>query len=549
MDNKIQSFFPILTAMAVFSTIFYFLIKILPGIQAVEIDMQIDHPDHLRVYYSNSNKFREDAVSAPRLINEQRANVKVSLTGTFANVLRLDTGDRAGTAKIYRVKISSYFHAPLTLEPKEIVELFTAGPDVSMQIFNDHVQILSTGNDPYLIGISRLFPSMYWQSGLLALAFALLAIIAMKRPTRPGAGHRSLAMPPSAPNTPERLDALDGLRGLAAIMVITDHTCSWFRGLGASGVWIFFALSGFLLARPFIGNSQVVLSFTYMSGYFRRRFMRILPMYYAFIFVTYVMSGRFNLALLHGLFLEGDGHLWALPQEVLFYLLWPVVILLLVLPLRKYPKATMIGLLLVMAAWNRFVGIESIWLLGMDHIKLPLYFGVFLAGVFFSFLYSYCSAAASGSARFNSVASDLASPLGLAIIIFFVLFSTGHIIDKKAVYSQQYFSYYGFLAGLLIFSVLYAKGRILDKFLTLAPLRELGTVGLSLYLVHPMVKNLIDSFCSMNFDYKLKNFSLLLATLGCSYILARYTFRHIEQPGFSENFSKNSAIIHSQPGH
>ena len=545
MDNKIQRWLPILAAIAVFSMIFHFLLRILPGINGVEIDMQIDHPDKIRVFYANINKFREEAVSPPLLINGQRSTIKVPLTGIFAAFLRIDTGDQAGTAKIYQVKISSYFHAPLLLGPEEIGQLFVAGPDASMQILSDHVQVIATGNDPYLTGKTRIFPAMYWQVSLVAFLFAFFVGILLRRKTRHVANHEVSTKAPTGLSQPERLDALDGLRGLAAIMVITDHTCSWFRGLGASGVWIFFALSGFLLARPFITNSQAVLSFAYMSGYFRRRFMRILPMYYAFIFVTYIMSSRFNLALLHGLFLEGDGHLWALPQEVLFYLLWPVVILLLVLPLRRYPKATMVGLFLVMAAWNRFVGIETIWLLGMDHIKLPLFFGVFLAGVFFSFLYSYCSAAASGSARFNSVAGGLASPLGLAIIIFFVLFSTGHIIDQNTLYSQQYFSYYGFLAGFLIFCILYAKGRILDKFLTLAPLRELGTVGLSLYLVHPMVKNLIDSFCSMNFGYKLKNFPLLLTTLGCSYLLARYTFKHIEQPGFSEEAAKNSAVIHS----
>jgi peptidoglycan/LPS O-acetylase OafA/YrhL len=416
-----------------------------------------------------------------------------------------------------------------------------------MQVFADRVQVLAKGNDPYLVGISRLFPSMYWQACIIALIFALLVNISMKRSSRPRAEHRSLAVPPSTSVAAERLDALDGLRGLAAIMVITDHTWGWFRGLGASGVWIFFALSGFLLARPFIGNSQAVLSFSYMSGYFRRRFMRILPMYYTFIFVTYIMSGRFHLAFLHALFLEGDGHLWALPQEALFYILWPVVVLLLVLPFREYPRTAMAALFLSMAAWNHYVGIETIWLLGMDHIKLPLFFGVFLAGVFFSFLYSYCSDAAGESSRFNSVFGGFASPLGFAVIILFFLFSTGHLIDQRIVYSQKYFSYYGFLAGFLIFCILYAKGRILDKFLTLAPLRELGTVGLSLYLVHPMVKNLIDGFSSMYFGYKLKNFPLFLATLGCSYLLARYTFKHIEQPGFLEKSSKNSATIGSRP--
>ncbi len=549
MDNKIQRWLPILAAIAVFSVIFYFLIRILPGINGVEIDMQVDHPDKIRVFYANINKFREETASPPLLINGQRSTIKVPLTGIFAAFLRIDTGDQTGTAKIYQVKIFSYFHAPLLLGPKEIGQLFVAGPDASMQIFADHVQVIATGNDPYLFGKTRIFPAMYWQVSLVAFLFALVVAILLLRTTGHVAKHEVSTKTLTDLSQPERLEALDGLRGLAAIMVITDHTCSWFRGLGASGVWIFFALSGFLLARPFIGNSQAVLSFAYMSGYCRRRFMRILPMYYAFIFVTYVISGRFNLALLHGLFLEGDGHLWALPQEALFYLLWPVVVLLLVLPLRRYPKSTMVVLFLAMAAWNRFVGIDTIWLLGMDHIKLPLFFGVFLAGVFFSFLYSYCSAAASGSTRFNTVAGGLASPLGLAIIIFFVLFSTGHIIDQRIVYSQKYFSYYGFLAGFLIFCILSAKGRILDKILTLAPLRELGTVGLSLYLVHPMVKNLIDGFCNMYFGYKLKNFSLFLATLGCSYLLARYTFKHIEQPGFLEKGAINSAIIPSRPVH
>ena len=164
-----------------------------------------------------------------------------------------------------------------------------------------------------------------------------------------------------------------------------------------------------------------------------------------------------------------------------------------------------------------------------------------MAGVFFSFLYSYCLAAASESSRFNSLAGSFASPLGFAIILLFFLFSTGHLIDQRIVYSQKYFSYYGLLAGFLIFCILYAKGRILEKFLTLAPLRELGRVGLSLYLVHPMVKNMIDGFCSMYFGYKLRNFALFLATLTCSYILARYTFSHIEQPGFLENPAKLSS--------
>lgn len=533
------SVFPLFAAVAVFTAIFYFLLKILPGVQAVEIDIQTDRPDQLRVFYSNSGKFREEDASASLPINEQRSKIKVSMNSGYTNFLRVDTGGQFATAKIFQLKVFSYFHTPLLLGPSEIIERFAASPDASMQIAGDHVLVIAKGGDPYLFGKTRIFAPMYWQSCCIALVFAFLAALSLSSCRRQETDRGSLLQLPSiAAVSPERLDALDGLRGLAAIMVIADHTCGWFRGVGASGVWIFFALSGFLLARPFIGNPRAILSLTYLAGYFRRRFMRILPMYYTYIFVVYVISRRFNLAFAHGLFLEGDGHLWALPQEALFYLLWPLVVLVLVLPLRSYPKTTMLALFLAMAAWNRFVGTEVIWLLGMDHIKLPLFFGVFLAGVFFSFVYSNSTPVAGDDARFSRITIGLASPLGFAVIIFFLLLSTGHIFDQRIIYSQRYFGYYGFLAGFLIVCILYAKGRILDKFLTLAPLRELGTVGLSLYLVHPIVKNLIDGFSTMYFGHKLKNIPLFLATLLCSYILARYTFSHIEQPGFLEKSAK-----------
>ncbi len=545
MDNKFNKLFPILAAIAVFGTLSFFLIKILPGIGAVEIDMQSDHPDKLRVFYSYYNTFREENASPTFSINEQRAKIKVSLTGNFTNFLRIDTGGQLGTVKIYQLKVSSYFHAPLLLGPNEIGQLFVAGPDATMQVFPEYVQVTAKGNDPYLVGKTRIFDAMYWQVALIALTFALFVGILMLRKVTPMVGHEGSGRQPAGNAQSERFDALDGLRGLAAMMVIADHTCGWFSGVGATGVWIFFALSGFLLARPFIGNPQAVLSFALMSGYFRRRFMRILPMYYVYIFVVFVLSKRYSLAFLHGLFLEGDGHLWALPQEILFYLLWPIVVLLLVLPLRRYPRLTMVLLLLVMAAWNRYVGIETIWLLGMAHNTMPLFFGVFLAGVFFSFLYSYCLAAATAPCPLPlyRVAGSTASILGFVVIIFFVLFSTGNIIGQKIVYSQTYFSYYGFLAGLLIFFILCAKGLLLDRVLSTTPLRELGKVGLSLYLVHPSIKILVEGFANTYFGYQMKNFPLFLATLVCSYILARYTFSHIEQPGFFEKPARCSAPL------
>jgi peptidoglycan/LPS O-acetylase OafA/YrhL len=546
---------PWLTATVLFSIAFYLLIKLLPGVQMVEIDMEIDHPDHLRVFHSLTRKFHEGAAAAPQPIPEQRAKIRVLLTGSFASYLRFDSGGRPGVTKIYQMRVHSYFHAPLLLGPKDIGARFVASPDAKLTVQGDHAEILSQGSDPYIFSTARLFPKMPLVAGIVALGFALLALIICQQHFIPqGQQFRmsrqaaQLSFNPgnkaweedAATAPPERFEALEGLRGLAALMVIADHTWGWFRGLGASGVWIFFALSGFLLARPFIDQPRLVLSLSYMAGYLQRRFMRILPMYYAYLFVVYLLNGRLNLALAHGLFLQGDGHLWALPQEICFYLLWPLTVFLLVLPLARWVLVVPIALLAAAIAWNNYVDIGSIWLLGMDHVRLPLFFGVFLSGVFFSFGYSRLMSVMHHSGRTLVMIGRGGALLVPLILIFFLLFSTGHLLGQKMVLSQKFFGFYGFLAGLLVFAVVVARNTLTHRCLTLAPLRELGKVGLSLYLVHPLVKSIIDTFCTMYLGGKMKNLALFLATLALSYLVARYTFGHIEQPGFLERSHRGS---------
>ncbi len=513
-------------AAAVFCFLAYFLVKLLPGVQAVEIDMEIDHPDQLRVYHSLSRDFRETAATTAQTIPTQRGKVKVLLTGSFAGYLRLDTGGQPGKTKIYTVRVSSYFHPPLDFGPEDLVERFAASPDAVLTARGDHLEVFSRGNDPYLFSTARLYRKMYVPACLISLGFALLAFVLLRQWLRSEKSD-GLAAPLSAA-AGERFDALDGLRGLAAMMVIADHTWGWFRGVGASGVWIFFALSGFLLARPFIDRPGLVLSPSYMAGYLRRRFVRILPMYYAYIFVVYAVPGRINLALAHGVFLQGDGHLWALPQEVLFYLLWPVAVLLL-LPLARSTLATLAALLAVIFLWNRYVDIGVFWLLGMDHVRLPLFFGVFLAGVWFSFAQARLAPLLAHGDR-QRMAGRVAAVLVVLILLLFLLLSTGNLLGVRAVYSQKYFGLYGMLAGLLVAATVVAKTSLVHRFLTLAALRELGRVGLSLYLVHPVVKGLVDMVTMSYFGGKLRNLPLFLTTLGLSYLLARYTFRHIEQP-------------------
>ncbi len=528
-----KSSFPYFFAAISFACIFLYLLRTLPGIQKISLDMEIDHPDSVKLYFSSSKKFSELKTSRSFRSGPKRSVIKISLEPNYANYVRLDTGDFTGTAKIYRMEISSFFCPSLLLGPKEIAAQFATNPaNAQMKVSGDHLNVISFGNDPYIYCKKRLYPPQYFLSFLVASLFSTGIFILSSFHDRQSAP--SLINEDKSPKKLQRIPVLDGLRGIAAIMVVADHTWGWFRGVGASGVWIFFALSGFLLANPFIDNPNLITSPVYLSGYFKRRLFRIIPIYYTYIFIVFILSKRFDLAFLHTLFLEGDGHLWAIPQEILFYLLLPAVILLIIIPLQRRHRMLIPPVLLgIMVAFNHFIGIDIFWLLGMDHIKLPLFFGVFLSGVFTAFTVSIYGPAFHGRAWVRKYLHRCASPTGIIILLFFFLFSTGHILGQKTVYSQKYFGTFGIFAGILLACTLFAKHTLLEKILSFRFLRSLGIVSLSLYLVHPLMKIIAQDFFLTYFDFKLTGFPLFLSTISISYFVSYYTYNWIESPGLT----------------
>lgn len=151
------------------------------------------------------------------------------------------------------------------------------------------------------------------------------------------------------------MPALDGLRGLAIVLVFACHASWWGRespsisapphlldlimGAGWMGVDLFFVLSGFLITGILLATTD---SPTYFRNFFARRFLRIFPIYYLFIFCMFipyhVQFGRAGLASLlffyYNLYAVYVGHglpdvnsLWSLAVEEQFYLAWPFFVL------------------------------------------------------------------------------------------------------------------------------------------------------------------------------------------------------------------------------
>jgi peptidoglycan/LPS O-acetylase OafA/YrhL len=166
-----------------------------------------------------------------------------------------------------------------------------------------------------------------------------------------------------ARQAPDRsyIAALTGLRGVAAFFVFLYHyealhpgirldlLIPWIGavfqfplGLGFVGVDLFFVLSGFLLTLPFARAAQGLGPKPSLGRYFKRRFLRVFPAYYAQLFIILLAGswfltwraqtpGSFAAHLLM-FFNIGPapvtpivGVWWTLPVEMGFYLLLPLL--------------------------------------------------------------------------------------------------------------------------------------------------------------------------------------------------------------------------------
>jgi peptidoglycan/LPS O-acetylase OafA/YrhL len=136
------------------------------------------------------------------------------------------------------------------------------------------------------------------------------------------------------------MPALDGVRAVAALAVVATHVAyqtgevtsgplGELAGRMDSSVAVFFALSGFLLARPSLAGRPSATGI-----YFRRRAARILPAYWIVLSVVVLTHGASALdAFIHVVLAQAYGghelgdftQTWSLSTEVSFYLMLPVL--------------------------------------------------------------------------------------------------------------------------------------------------------------------------------------------------------------------------------
>ena len=141
-----------------------------------------------------------------------------------------------------------------------------------------------------------------------------------------------------------RFAQLDGLRALAVAFVMAFHFVPGvdrYAPLGSMGVRLFFVLSGFLITRILL-ESRAWPTAHALKIFYARRALRIFPVFYlALALAAAINIGPvrqtigWHVTYLTNVYLFDRGswhgsisHLWSLAVEEQFYLVWPIVVLL-----------------------------------------------------------------------------------------------------------------------------------------------------------------------------------------------------------------------------
>ncbi len=503
----------------------------LSSFTVMKIDAEFDHDDVIDVYYSSGihgDGFRaEYSKRSQRYARGIRAVKPVFLSDHVARKIRIDTGTEPGAMKLFAITLVSYYGPDITFDYRQIYNNFKPNDNIdAFSLEQDHVLVKTASTDPFIVFSGEMMVDNYFLSTILPLMIALLAVVFVSHQpmlTFPAFADINAKRSSSGAN----VGALDGIRGMAALLVLGQHT-GVMKGGGVFGVWLFFCLSGFLLATPFIQQPGRALSYSYMCHYITRRIKRIVPMYYTVITVTLLFLGKFEVAIRHYLFLEADGHYWTVAQEMFFYLLLPLVMAASAVFFRNKRGLAIIFLGLTAYLSNRFITIDVVPLYG-DNVTLRPFVGVFLIGVLMSYIYNWardrfsCRVEGAGFRRFFSIS-------GLVLLLICLLISAHIIPGTETVDISTRPGWFGLGAGLFILFTLFARGTSLDRLMNLLPLRAVGLVGFSFYLLHPMMISCVRGITMYFANYYPVGILLFVLAGLASYTISAFTYSYIERP-------------------
>lgn len=296
----------------------------------------------------------------------------------------------------------------------------------------------------------------------------------------------------------KEIHSLDGLRAISILLVLIGHASflyqpslsvlkAWAGHVQGTGVTFFFILSGFLITGLLIHEKTQNNSIDIKKFYFKR-FFRIFPPYYFFLFVILglvyfeVLTFPFR-DFLPALTYTWNylptttwylGHTWSLSLEEQFYLIWPILFLF--LSLNNLRKSAIILIFLtpvIRVAWYYLFPEERGLMSIMLHTRVDsLMFGCFLAYL-------------SKENKIKSLFRYIEKYFGFVLSIIFLFFVSPILKD---IFRGKYLMTVGYSAEcvsicIIIISCLnMSQSNLIYKTLNSKLLRHIGILSYGLYL-------------------------------------------------------------------
>ncbi len=333
----------------------------------------------------------------------------------------------------------------------------------------------------------------------------------------------------------EHNSSLDGLRWFAFLAVFLFHANVGRFHYGAYGVELFFVLSGFLIGRILLSlkeQTDLPLKQRLISFYVRRS-LRIFPLFYFVVFLNWLLplfgamtSARQDALPYHAAYrtnfylfftgakIDSQTHFWTLCVEEHFYLVSPLVLLL--MPYRTLEKSFLALSIIVIAA--RLINFCYLHLDRFDYLS-PMQFDVLCAGV--------AVAVIERRGSFLGVSKALLLRLGAWC---------GGIVLASALAGHFHFRWSGFIeaalfptllaiaSGALILALWLNELPFLNRVLSRPLFVYLGSISYGLYIYHNFC--FVISRHSVGLRHVLMTVAALLATI----IIASLSWFLFERP-------------------
>ncbi len=377
--------------------------------------------------------------------------------------------------------------------------------------------------------------------------------------------------PPSFKHVP----ALDGIRGLAILLVLGFHLLwsNWvtgsrvldivvrLRSSGWIGVDIFFALSGYLITGILLDTRGQPHFF---RNFYARRALRIFPLYYVVLLIlaigfhpTSPTAARPFLVLalylqntplwwhghVPGLVANFTSHLWSLAVEEQFYLIWPLVILL--VPSRR----------------------ALLWLAASIVVLSPaLRYLLLTHGAPFQATYKLTICRADGLLAGAWLATALRGPqratilrfapvtLSLGILGCLAIAFTNGTFDFQSSRAVNVFAYSALaVTGASLIGVALSPSTWIARGLRLSPLRFFGQYSYGLYVLHQVVAAAVEyrfgGLLRSSFHSKpLLHLVFITVVLAITIPLAMFSYHFFERPFLRLKRLFNAAPAFRTPG-